>query len=84
MQNNAFADNVVCQFKQFLKDKNIPETVLSDEEWASLTEMVGNAAPKFKGENDIDRANIVAAALIFVGITCVVFSDREKPKITRE
>ena len=35
-------------------------------------------------QEKIDRANIVAAVLIFVGITCVVFSDREKPKIIRE
>ena len=59
MKNTLFADNVVGQFKQFLNDKNIHESVLSDEEWAKLTEMVSNAAPKFKGEKDIDRANIV-------------------------
>ena len=59
MKNTTFTDNIISQFKLFLKDKNIPESVLSDEEWASLTEMVGNVAPKFKGENDIDRANIV-------------------------
>lgn len=63
MNSNTFVDNVLTTFKQFLQDKKIPESTFTDEEWGSLREMICCAAPKFKGENDIDRANIIIGVL---------------------